>query len=231
MYAGTAAGHGLGVFRSPVINPDYHRSCQFDDATMNPRPFTLLSIAAALFAAPLALAQEEIRTREAAATAAADPSYEIGPEDLLEISVWREEGLKKEVLVRPDGGISFPLIGEVTATGKTVAALRDELVKRLETFIPEPTVSVALLKVANRIYVIGRVNKPGDFPVGRDVDVLQALSMAGGLTPFASENGIKVMRRQGDRQITLPFEYARVVRGEKLDQNVVLRRGDVVVVP
>jgi polysaccharide export outer membrane protein len=168
---------------------------------------------------------------ERVAASAADPSYEIGPEDVLEIAVWREEGLKKEVLVRPDGGISFPLIGEVAAAGKTVEALRTELVERLERYIPEPTVSIAVLRVAGRIYVIGRVNKPGDFPVGRNVDVLQALSMAGGLTPFAAENGIKIVRRLGEGQVTLPFEYARVVRGEKLEQNVLLRRGDVVVVP
>ena len=162
-----------------------------------------------------------------------DPTtYRVGPEDLLEISVWREEALKKEVLVRPDGGISYPLIGELQAAGKTVLEIQQEVAKRLERFIPEPAVSVAILKVGSqRIYVIGRVNKPGEFPVGRYVDVLQALSMAGGLTPFADSNDIRVMRREGDRQVILPFEYARVVRGQKLEQNIQLRGGDVVVVP
>lgn len=191
----------------------------------------LLSLVVAVGTLASAARADEPPRPERAAAAAGDPSYEIGPEDVLEIAVWREEGLKKEVLVRPDGGISFPLVGEVAAAGKTVEALRAELVQRLERFIPEPTVSIAVLRVAGRIYVIGRVNKPGDFPVGRDVDVLQALSMAGGLTPFAAENGIKIVRRLGDGQVTLPFEYARVVRGEKLEQNVLLRRGDVVVVP
>jgi polysaccharide export outer membrane protein len=162
-----------------------------------------------------------------------DPStYRVGPEDVLEISVWREETLKKEALVRPDGGISYPLIGEVQVAGKTVLEIRDEIARRLEKFIPEPAVSVAIFKVGSqRVYVIGKVNKPGDFPVGRYVDVLQALSMAGGLTPFADANDIRIMRREGERQVVLPFEYSRVVRGQKLEQNVQLRAGDVVVVP
>jgi polysaccharide export outer membrane protein len=159
-------------------------------------------------------------------------TYRVGPEDLLEISVWREDALKKEVLVRPDGGVSYPLIGEVQAAGKTILEIRQEIAKRLERFIPDPAVSVAILKVGSqRIYVIGRVNKPGEFPIGRYVDVLQALSMAGGLTPFADSNAIRVMRREGDRQIVLPFEYGSVVRGQKVEQNIQLRAGDVVVVP
>jgi polysaccharide export outer membrane protein len=162
-----------------------------------------------------------------------DPlTYRVGPEDVLEVSVWKEEGLKKELLVRPDGGASYPLIGEVQAAGKTVLEIRDEIGKRLEKFIPDPVVSVAILKVgSHRVYVIGKVQKPGDFPVGRYIDVLQALSMAGGLTPFADANAIRVMRRDNGKQVLLPFEYNRVVRGDKLDQNIQLRAGDVVVVP
>jgi polysaccharide export outer membrane protein len=162
-----------------------------------------------------------------------DPSnYRVGPEDVLEISVWHEDALKKETLVRPDGGISYPLIGEVQVAGKTVLAIREEITQRLEKFVPDAAVSVTIVKVGSqRIYVIGKVNKPGEFPLGRYVDVLQALSMAGGLTSFADSNDIRVMRRDGARQVVLPFEYSRVVRGEKLDQNVQLRAGDVVVVP
>jgi polysaccharide export outer membrane protein len=159
-------------------------------------------------------------------------SYRVGAEDVLEISVWREDALKKEVLVRPDGGVSYPLIGEVQAAGKTVLEIRDEVSKRLEKFIPDPAVSVTILKTGSqRIYVIGKVNRPGEFPLGRYVDVLQALSMAGGLTPFADGNDIRVMRRDGERQVAFPFEYARVVRGQKIEQNIPLRAGDVVVVP
>lgn len=159
-------------------------------------------------------------------------TYQVGPEDVLEVTVWKEEGLKKEVLVRPDGGISYPLVGEVQAAGKTVLEIREELTRRLEKFISDPVVSVAIHKVGSqRVYVIGRVTKPGDFPIGRYIDVLQALSMAGGLTPFADANAIRVMRREGGQQVVLPFEYNRVVRGEKLEQNIQLKPGDVVVVP
>jgi len=161
-----------------------------------------------------------------------DSGYQVGPEDILEISVWKEEGLKKEVLVRPDGGMSFPLIGDVQAAGKTVGQLKKEIAQRLEKFIPDPVVSIALLKViGNKIYVIGKVNKPGEFPAGRYVDVLQALSIAGGLTPFAAENGIKVMRKEGGKDIVFPFRYSDVKNGENLEQNIQLKGGDVVVVP
>jgi polysaccharide export outer membrane protein len=170
-----------------------------------------------------------------AGTAPASPdasSYRVGAEDLLEISVWREDTLKKDVLVMPDGSISYPLIGEVRAAGRTVREIREEITKRLDKYIPDPVVSVTVLKTGSqRVYVLGKVNKPGDFPVGRYVDVLQALSMAGGVTPFADTNNIRIMRRDGDRQVVLPFEYGAVVRGQKLEENVELRAGDVVVVP
>jgi len=160
------------------------------------------------------------------------PDYQIGPEDVLEISVWKEEGLKKEVLVRPDGGITFPLAGDMQAAGKTARQLQQEITQRLEKFMSDPVVSVAVLKiVSNKIYVIGRVNKPGEFPAGRYVDVLQALSMAGGLTPFAAENGIKVLRKENGKDLVLRFRYSEVKAGENLDQNITLKGGDVVVVP
>lgn len=198
--------------------------------------FACLIAGPALLVGTSASAQTPVDIQPASVSsqvAGIDPStYRVGAEDVLEISVWREDALKKEALVRPDGGISYPLIGEVQVAGKTVLEIREEIAKRLEKFIPDPAVSVSILKVGSqRVYVIGKVNKPGDFPVGRHVDVLQALSMAGGLTPFADGNDIRVMRREGDRQVVLPFEYGRVVRGQKLEQNIQLRAGDVVVVP
>jgi len=198
--------------------------------------FACLIAGSALLVGTSASAQTPVDTQPASVSsqvAVIDPStYRVGAEDVLEISVWREDALKKEALVRPDGGISYPLIGEVQVAGKTVLEIREEIAKRLEKFIPDPAVSVSIFKVGSqRVYVIGKVNKPGDFPVGRHVDVLQALSMAGGLTPFADANDIRVMRREGDRQVVLPFEYGRVVRGQKLEQNIQLHPGDVVVVP
>ncbi len=193
----------------------------------------LVTVAHAQTPAPAAPATDAQPAPVTSAVPGVDPlTYRVGPEDVLEVSVWKEEGLKKELLVRPDGGASYPLIGEVQAAGKTVLEIREEIGKRLEKFIPDPVVSVAILKVgSHRVYVIGKVLKPGDFPVGRYIDVLQALSMAGGLTPFADANAIRVMRRENGKQILLPFEYNRVVRGDKLDQNIQLRAGDVVVVP
>lgn len=162
----------------------------------------------------------------------ADAGYQLGPEDVLDISVWKEEGLKKEVLVRPDGGISFPLIGEIQAVGKTTGQLQKEIAQRLEKYIPDPVVSVAVLKiVGNKIYVIGKVNKPGEFAAGRYIDVLQALSMAGGLTSFAAENKIKIMRKENGQDVVIPFQYSKVQKGENLEQNITLKNGDVVVVP
>ncbi len=159
-------------------------------------------------------------------------AYVIGPEDGLDISVWKDDTLKTTSLVRPDGGISFPLAGELIAAGKTADQLRDELRKRLEKFIPDAVVTVAVVHVASyRIYVLGRVNKPGDFSVGRDVDVLQALTLAGGLTPFAHENDIRVVRKIDGRTTTIPFRYGDVLKDGDLAQNITLRSGDVLLVP
>jgi len=160
------------------------------------------------------------------------PDYEIGPEDVLEIAVWKEEGLTKQVLVRPDGGISFPLVGEIHAAGKTASQLQEEITQRLGKFLADPIISVAVMKiVGNKIYVIGRINKPGEYEAGRYVDVLQALSMAGGLTPFAAENNIKVLRKENGKDVVFRFRYSEVKAGENLDQNIILKGGDVVVVP
>lgn len=164
--------------------------------------------------------------------AVTDPAYVIGPEDALDIAVWRDETLKASVLVRPDGGISFPLAGDFVVAGKTASEVRAELVKRLEKYIPDPVVTVAVVKVASyRIYVIGRVNKPGDFQTGRNIDVLQALSMAGGMTPFASEDGIRIIRKVDGNTVSFPFQYSRVRKGGDLSQNITLKSGDVLLVP
>ncbi|MEP6502055.1 MAG: polysaccharide biosynthesis/export family protein [Betaproteobacteria bacterium] len=168
----------------------------------------------------------------AVAAVAGNGAYVIGPEDALEISVWKDDTLKATSLVRPDGGISFPLVGELAAAGKTADQLRDELKKRLEKYIPDAVVTVAVARVASyRIYVLGRVNKPGDFAVGRDVDILQALTLAGGLTPFAHDNDIRVVRKVDGKSVTIAFRYADALNDGDLSQNITLRSGDVVLVP
>lgn len=174
----------------------------------------------------------EAAARPEAVPPNADPAYVIGPEDALEISVWRDDTLKAATLVRPDGGISFPLAGDIIVAGKTAAQVREELVKRLSKFIPEPVVTVSVVRVSSyRIYVLGRVNKPGDFQVGRNIDVLQALSIAGGMTPFASEDGIQIIRKIDGKPVSIPFEYSRVRKGGDLSQNITLKSGDVLLVP
>lgn len=161
-----------------------------------------------------------------------DPSYQLGPEDIVMISVWKDEHLTREVVVRPDGMISFPLIGDVSATGHTVEDLRLEITKRLARYIPNPHVSVSALKLQSyKIYVMGRVNKPGEYLVGHYTDVLQALSLAGGLTPFASENDIKIIRRDTGEGRVFGFRYGDIQKGRDLKQNILLQRGDVVMVP
>lgn len=161
-----------------------------------------------------------------------DPGYRLGAEDVLLISVWKDEQLTREVVIRPDGMFSFPLVGDLAAEDRTVEDIKTDLVKRLNKFIPNPNVSVAVLKVLSyKIYVVGRVNKPGEYLIGHYTDVLQALSLAGGLTPFAAENDIKIVRRVKGQQQVFPFRYGDVRKGHDLDQNILLQRGDVVMVP
>jgi polysaccharide export outer membrane protein len=163
---------------------------------------------------------------------AVDPSYRLGAEDVMMISVWKDEQLTREVVVRPDGVFSFPLVGDVQAEDRTVEEIRADLIKRLTKYIPNPNVSVAVTKVLSyKVYVVGRVNKPGEYLIGHYTDVLQALSLAGGLTPFAAENNIKVIRRMKGQQQVFPFRYGDVRKGHDLEQNILLQRGDVVTVP
>src|SRR5687768_10206143 len=163
---------------------------------------------------------------------AADSGYAVKPGDVLEISVWKEPDLQRTVLVRPDGAFSFPLVGEIDARGKSVSELNRLVAERLSKYIADAVVTVSLTEVkGNKIFVIGQVNKPGEFIVNPSVNVMQALSMAGGVTAFAATNDIKILRRSGTTQQALPFPYGDVVRGRSLNQNIELVSGDVVVVP
>ena len=161
-----------------------------------------------------------------------DPGYRLGAEDVMLVSVWKDEHLTKEVVVRPDGMFSFPLVGDIQAEDRTVEEIRADIVKRLTKYIPNPNVSVAVTKVLSyKVYVVGRVNKPGEYVIGHYTDVLQALSLAGGLTPFAAENDIKVIRRAKGQQQVFVFRYGDVRKGQGLEQNILLQRGDSVMVP
>jgi polysaccharide export outer membrane protein len=163
---------------------------------------------------------------------ASDQGYGLQPGDVIRVSVWREEALDQGVLVRPDGAISFPLAGDITVEGETVEEVTSAIADKLSEFIPNPVVTVSLHEnLGNRIYVTGRVNQPGVFLLNRPVDIMQALAIAGGLNPFADKDGIRVLRRQGDRQITIPFDYKQVRKGLELQQNILLQPGDTLIVP
>ena len=159
-------------------------------------------------------------------------AYLIGHGDVLDISVWKNPDLTKLVTVLPDGKISFPLIGEVKAAGKTVAVLHKELEVMLNRFVPDVSLSMVVSQVNSMlIYVIGRVNNPGRFVLNTKVNVLQALAMAGGLNPFAKRGKIKIFREEGGETKTFTFDFDEVAKGQALEQNIHLQRGDVIVVP
>jgi len=158
--------------------------------------------------------------------------YILNPGDILDVSVWKDEEMTREVLVLPDGSISFPLAGHLNVAGMSARLVQEELIKRIKKYISEPVLTVSVNQVVgNKIFVIGQVKNPGEFPVSRPTDVMQALSLAGGLTPFGDEDDIKILRREGGKQVAVGFDYSDVKRGNKLEQNIILRPGDVVVVP
>jgi len=164
--------------------------------------------------------------------AAAVKSYLIQPGDTLQVTVWKEQDLSLEVIVRSDGALSYPLVGEIQAAGKTVEALRDEFAKRLKNFIPDPVVTISAKALGgNQIYVIGRVQHPGGFPFVKPLDVMEVLSLAGGGTPYASMNRILILRRENGQQRAIRFHYDEVAHGHDLSENIVLQSGDTVVVP
>lgn len=159
-------------------------------------------------------------------------AYAVLPGDVLQISVWKEPDLQLEVLVRPDAAFSFPLAGDISTKGLSVVELQEELSRRLSRYLSNPVVTISVTQVlGNKVYVIGQVNNPGEFVVNPQVDVMQALSMAGGLTAFADTNDIKILRRTGEKQTAISFRYNDVLKGRDLSQNIVLQSGDIVAVP
>jgi polysaccharide biosynthesis/export protein len=181
-------------------------------------------------AATLPLAKSPTPT--AAVPATVPDGYKLRPGDMLQVAVWKETDLQADVLIRPDGGITFALAGDLQAAGYTVAELTDILQARIRKFIPDAVVTVAVKTAGgNRVYVIGKVQRPGDFPLIGPIDVMQALTLAGGATPFADMNSIRILRRDGDRQISIKFRYGDILHGRRLEENILLKNGDTVVVP
>lgn len=163
---------------------------------------------------------------------AADDTYKVNPGDKIGISVWKEEDLMREVTVLPDGHISFPLVGEIQAAGLSLSQIKDKVTEKLSEFISDPVVNVVTNAIeGNKVYVIGQVKTPGEFTMYKRLDVMQVLSLAGGLTAFAKANDIKVLRRGSKGSKAIEIEYGELEDGDDLDKNILLKSGDVIVVP
>ncbi len=163
---------------------------------------------------------------------AAPTEYLLGPQDVLDIFVWKEEELTRSVIVRPDGGISFPLAGDMQVAGKSVRMVQEQITKKIIPYIPEAVVTVSVSKVAGyRIYVIGKVNNPGEYVLGNYVDVAKAISIAQGLNPYAEQGNIRIVRHQNGKESVFRFDYGEFIQGKNLSQNIALESGDMVIVP
>ena len=163
--------------------------------------------------------------------ATAEP-YLLNAGDVLGVSVWNEETLQKEVIVLPDGRISFPLAGELEAKGKTVSQLQAAIKVKLTEYLSAPVVTVSVLNVSgNTIHILGKVTNPGIFVMSQPLDAIKALSLAGGLSAYAEENNIIVLRRQGSEQQVLPVRFGSIKKGQSLETNIMLKSGDVIVIP
>jgi polysaccharide export outer membrane protein len=176
---------------------------------------------------PAAVSQEQ-----KGLAAKGDSTYVIGPQDVIDVNVWKEPDVSRTVPVRPDGKISLPLLNDVQAAGLEPMQLQAVIKAGLKKFISDPQVTVIVTQInSTRIYVLGEVARPGPFPMLPNMTVLQALSSAGGFSQFAKLGAIYVLRTENGRQVTFPFNYKEVVRGRRPEQNITLKPGDTVVVP
>jgi polysaccharide export outer membrane protein len=161
-----------------------------------------------------------------------NPNYIIGPQDVLDIDVWKEPELTRSVPVRPDGKISLPLLNDVQASGMTPSKLADQITQGLKKYVTDPQVTVIVSAInSQRVYILGEVARAGAYPLLPDMTVLQALSSAGGFSQFANTKKIYVLRNENGKQQRYPFNYKNVVSGRDTSENITLRPGDTVVVP
>jgi len=171
-------------------------------------------------------------SEEAGNKAAVDPTYVIGPQDVLDISVWKEPEVSRVLPVRPDGKISLPLLRDVQAAGLTPSQLEARITEGLTGFITAPDVTVIVTAInSRRIYIVGEMTRPGAYPLLPGMTVLQALSNAGGFTQFANTKNIYVLREENGKQMKYPFNFKDVVKGKKSEQNINLKSGDTIVIP
>ena len=183
-------------------------------------------------AAPTTAAAPGAAGTNASAPGNMQESYRIGPEDVLEISVWRNEAISRSVPVRPDGKISLPLVNEVQAAGYTPSELRTNLTKLLSEYIPAPEVSIIVREVNNfRVFVIGEVARPGRYQLRSATSVLEVIALVGGLTQFASRSRLFVLRIEGGGQKRIPFNYNKAMAADGEQENFQLQPGDMLIVP
>jgi polysaccharide export outer membrane protein len=169
---------------------------------------------------------------KAAEERAADTSYLIGPRDVLEIQVWREPDFSRQVLVRPDGKITFPLIGDVDASGLTTMELKQLITNKLEGYVDSPEVTVSVVQSHSKyFFIIGKINAPGTYDLTPGMTVLQALSVAGGFAQLAHKDTVRIIRRSDGKEEIFNFDYDKVISGKKLEQNIILEPNDTIVVP
>ncbi len=161
-----------------------------------------------------------------------DHEYRVAPEDILEVSVYDEPELIRQLVVCPDGRISFPLVGDIKVAGKTTAEIKAVVEKKIQVFVPNASVTVIIMELKSlKFYVLGKVARPGMFNVSNRVTVLQALAMAGGPTPFAKTKKISISRKVGANTHHISVDYENILKGQYMEQNYTLERGDVVLVP
>jgi polysaccharide biosynthesis/export protein len=159
--------------------------------------------------------------------------YVIGAEDVLSISVWKEAELSvKELVVRPDGKISLPLVNDIQASGMTPKQLQEKIAEKLKEFVAAPNVTVTVIKIfSHAVSVVGQVSKPGLYTLGSPATVLDILARAGGLSEFAKMKNIMILRNENGKTLQFSFNYRDVIRGKNLQQNIMLKNGDTVMVP
>ena len=169
---------------------------------------------------------------EESAPGASSEQYILGSEDVIEISVWKEADLSKIVLIRPDGKISLPLIGDIQAADLTAEELKENIKKALIDYVDSPTVSVIVQQINSlKIFIQGEVARPGVLELRSNTTLLQAISMAGGFTEWAKKDKVAVLRRAGDKVVRIPINYEKILSGKDLSQNILLKRGDTIIVP
>jgi polysaccharide export outer membrane protein len=199
----------------------------------------LFALSLALFLGPIVAAQKPEAPAEKPeasakppAASAAEREYKIGPQDVVQIDVWKEPEISRTIPVRPDGKISVPLLHDVQAAGLTAMELATSLRDGLSKYLNNPQVNVTVTQInSRRVYLTGEVTRAGAIPLLPNMTVLQALASGGGFTQFAKMKNIYVLRTENGKQVKHPFNYKEVVKGNLSEQNILLQDGDTIVVP